>query len=68
MGPYLWLLAGVKEANLFSEQANMTSRHLPSQFQTLPTTLPLPREPDSQHAAPHLSPQGATPFHDWTDP
>lgn len=56
MDSLLLFLAGVKESNLASELANMTSHHLPSRFQTLPTTLTLPREPGSQHAAPQLSP------------
>lgn len=54
MGTLLLLLAGVKGMNLTSEPANMTSCHLPSQVQTLPTTT-LPVDPGSQHAAPQLS-------------
>lgn len=55
MGPLLLFLAGVREMNLAGEPANMTSHHLPSQVQTLPTTLPMPREPGSRHSAPQLS-------------
>lgn len=61
MSALLLFLAGVRESNLASEPANMTSCHLPSQFQTLTTTPPLPRDPGSQRAALQLSPQGRRP-------